>query len=378
MNATASVAEEQEARIEGFARRVPMKRAGSVDDIANAILFLASDEAAYITRPGDRRRRGVSGPMNYETILYEVADRTATITFNRPEIAQRGEPRRWTGELRDAYARAEADDDVWTIIVTANGRAFCSGADVEGVPDDGKVPHEGRYLSHFREWEAPQEATPPFRSMAKPIIVAVNGICCGAGLDLVTTGDIAIASDRAQFFDPHVSIGLVSGREMVRVARTIPINVAMRMALLGKQERLSAQRAFELGLITEVVEHDQLADPRLRDRRHGQPERAARGARAPASPSARASGSRSTKPSCSPRRSASGCCTPTTPTKGRARSSSTATRMEVRVSDVTYETIQYEVDADDRVATITLNRPEALNAFNRQMCEEIRDVVARR
>ena len=162
------------------------------------------------------------------------------------------------GELRDAYARAEADDDVWTILVTANGRAFCSGADVEGVPDDGKVPHEGRYLSHFREWEAPQEATPPFRSMAKPIIVAVNGICCGAGLDLVTTGDIAIASDRAQFFDPHVSIGLVSGREMVRVARTIPINAAMRMALLGKQERLSAQRALELGLITEVVEHDQL------------------------------------------------------------------------------------------------------------------------
>ena len=78
-------------------------------------------------------------------------------------------------------------------------------------------------------------------------------------LDLVTTGDIAIASDRAQFFDPHVSIGIVSGREMVRLARTIPVNVAMRMALLGKQERMSAQRAFDLGLITEVVEHDQLA-----------------------------------------------------------------------------------------------------------------------
>ena len=58
--------------------------------------------------------------------------------------------------------------------------------------------------------------------MAKPIIVGVNGICCGAGMDLVTTGDIAIASDRAQFFDPHVSIGLVSGREMVRIARTLP------------------------------------------------------------------------------------------------------------------------------------------------------------
>ena len=201
--------------------------------------------------------------MTYDTILYAVEDRTAVITFNRPDRLNAVNLTMGT-ELRDAYARAEADDDVWTLVVTGNGRAFCAGADVEGVPDDGRVPHHGRYLSHFREWDAPQEATPPFRSMAKPIIVGVNGICCGAGLDLVTTGDIAIASDRAEFFDPHVSIGLASGREMVRVARTIPVNVAMRMAIMGKQERMSAQRAFDVGLITEVVEHDALGD-RLRE-----------------------------------------------------------------------------------------------------------------
>ena len=147
-----------------------MKRVGSVDDIANAILFLASDEAG--TSPARRSivDGGYRGPMTYETILYEVADRTATITFNRPDRSTRS-ARRWTRELRDAYARAEADDDVWTIVVTGTGRAFCAGADVDGVPDDGRVPYDGRYLSHFREWEAPQEATPPFRSMAKPIIV---------------------------------------------------------------------------------------------------------------------------------------------------------------------------------------------------------------
>ena len=128
------------------------------------------------------------------------------------------------------------------------------------VRDDGKIPFDGRYLSRFHEWDAPQEATPPFRQMAKPIIVGVNGICCGAGMDLVTTGDIAIASEQAQFFDPHVSIGLVSGREMVRVARALPLNVAMRMAIMGRQERLSAARLYELGLITEVVEHDALGD----------------------------------------------------------------------------------------------------------------------
>jgi enoyl-CoA hydratase/carnithine racemase len=190
--------------------------------------------------------------MTYETILYDVEDRIATITFNRPE-RYNAVNRQMVKELNDAYYRAEHDDQVWTLIVTATGRAFCSGADVEGIPADGKVPHEGSYLSQYHEWEAPQEATPPFRTMAKPIVVAVNGICCGAGMDLVTTGDISIASEDATFFDPHVSIGLVSGREMVRVARTLPVNVAMRMALLGKHERLSAQRAYELGFVTEVV-----------------------------------------------------------------------------------------------------------------------------
>jgi len=195
--------------------------------------------------------------VSYETILYEVENRIATITFNRPDRLN-AVSLLMIRELNDAYARAEGDDDVWTLIITANGRAFCSGADVETIPEDGKVPYEGRYLSQYHEWEAPQEATPPFRTMAKPIVVAVNGICCGAGMDLVTTGDISIAAEDATFFDPHVSIGVVSGREMVRVARTLPINVAMRMALLGKHERMSAQRAYELGFITEVVAPDQL------------------------------------------------------------------------------------------------------------------------
>jgi enoyl-CoA hydratase/carnithine racemase len=197
--------------------------------------------------------------MSYETIRYEVADRVATITFDRPDRLN-AINEQMIAELGDAYARAEGDDAVWTLVVTGAGRAFCSGADVEKISPDGKVPHVGRYLSRYHEWEAPQEATPPFRSMAKPIVVAVNGICAGAGMDLVTTGDITIASDDAEFFDPHVSIGLVAGREMVRVARTLPVNVAMRMALMGRQERLSAQRAYELGFVTELVPRDRLLD----------------------------------------------------------------------------------------------------------------------
>jgi enoyl-CoA hydratase/carnithine racemase len=197
--------------------------------------------------------------MSFETIIYEVSDRVATITFDRPDQLNAVSPL-MVRELREAYDRAERDDAVWTIVVTGSGRAFCAGADVGEIPDDGRVIYEEPYLTTYPQWEAPQEATPPFRTMTKPVLCAVNGLCCGAGLDLVTTSDIAIASDRAEFFDPHVSIGLVSGREMVRLARSLPFNVAMRLALMGKHERMSAARAYELGLVTEVVEHDRLLE----------------------------------------------------------------------------------------------------------------------
>jgi enoyl-CoA hydratase/carnithine racemase len=197
--------------------------------------------------------------VDFDTILYEVEDRTAVITLNRPDRLNALSPE-MIAELREAYAAAEADEAVWTLVVTGNGRAFCSGAAVTEISPDGRVIYDEPYLTTYPQWEAPQEGTPPFRTMTKPIITAVNGLCCGAGLDWVTTGDIAIASDQAEFFDPHVSIGLVSGREMVRLARVLPTNIAMRLALTGRHERMSAQRAYELGMISEIVEHDVLLE----------------------------------------------------------------------------------------------------------------------
>ncbi|MEZ0365069.1 enoyl-CoA hydratase/isomerase family protein [Mycobacterium sp. pUA109] len=195
----------------------------------------------------------------FDTIKYEVDGHTATITLNRPEALNALSPHMIT-ELRAAYQEAENDDRVWLLIVTGTGRAFCTGADVKAIPGDGKVINERPYLSSYEQWEAPQEGTPPFRTMAKPVLAAINGICCGAGLDWVTTGDIVIASAQATFFDPHVSIGLVAGREVVRLARVLPRSVALRMAMMGKHERMSAQRAYELGMISEVVEHDRLLE----------------------------------------------------------------------------------------------------------------------
>lgn len=200
--------------------------------------------------------------MDYKTIKTEQRGKTLCITLNRPD---KHNAISWEmeHEIGDAFRKAEADENVWTIIVTGAGnKALCTGADVSSgrATTNGIVNRGEPLLKDMRQWETPQEASPPYLQMAKPIICAVNGMCAGAGLDLVTTCDIAIAADTASFFDPHVSIGIVSGREMVRVARVLPLNIAMRMALTGKHERLSAQRAYELGMVSEVVPYEKLMD----------------------------------------------------------------------------------------------------------------------
>jgi enoyl-CoA hydratase/carnithine racemase len=197
--------------------------------------------------------------MQFDTLLWEQREHAVCISLNRPQ-ALNSISRHMEKELRQAYKTAEEDPEVWTIIITGVGRALCTGADVSQVDDSRAYgfPKSEPVLGSYEHWDAPQEATPPYLTMTKPVICAVNGIACGAGLDLVTTSDIAIAADDATFFDPHVSIGLVSGREMVRVARALPLNVAMRMALLGKHERMSAQRAYDLGMVSELVPSEKL------------------------------------------------------------------------------------------------------------------------
>ncbi len=202
----------------------------------------------------------------YSTIDLEVRGRTACVTLDRPDRLNAINDL-MISEVNDAYRRVEDDGEIWTVIITGRGRALCVGADVQKAHEHNDevylpgIDTQGdAVLSSLRQWDAPQEATPPWLQMTKPIICAVNGLCCGAGLDLVTTSDIPIASDQASFFDPHVSIGLASGREVVRLARSLPLAVAMRMSLLGKHERMDVQRAFDLGLVTEIVPHAQLLD----------------------------------------------------------------------------------------------------------------------
>jgi len=196
--------------------------------------------------------------MSYETVQFEIADRVATITLNRPERLN-AMNQRMKDDLRECWQRVKDDPDVWVAIVTGAGRSFSSGADVESLATDGFYrPDAWRQLCRHEGIRA--LPTPRRMHVHKPVICAVNGVVAGVSLDFVTEADIPIASDKASFVDPHVSIGYVSSHEMVNMARRVPVAVCLRMALLGSQERMNAQRAYEVGLVTEVVPHDKLME----------------------------------------------------------------------------------------------------------------------
>jgi enoyl-CoA hydratase/carnithine racemase len=200
--------------------------------------------------------------MEGKTVLFEVNDRVATITLNRPERLN-AMNRELRDELRQAWLRVKSDPEIWCAIVTGAGRGFSTGADVEALASGGleKRDRWNELSIHERTRVLPY----PRRLMVhKPVIAAVNGVAAGASLDLVTEADIPIASERAEFLDPHVSIGHASSHEMVNMARRVPVAWCLRLALLGKHERWSAEQALRIGLVTEVVPHEQLM-PRARE-----------------------------------------------------------------------------------------------------------------
>ena len=98
---------------------------------------------------------------------------------------------------------------------------------------------------HFTAWH---------QQVWKPVITAVNGICAGGGFHWVADADIVIAASDAQFFDPHVSVGQVVAIEAIGLLRKMPAEAVMRMAFMGRYERMSAERAYELGMISQIVD----------------------------------------------------------------------------------------------------------------------------
>jgi (E)-benzylidenesuccinyl-CoA hydratase len=180
---------------------------------------------------------------------YELDGHVATITYNRPESlnAINAEMR---GALNEAFGRFRDDEDAWVAIVTGAGPAFCAGGDVK----DG-AGAAGQFAGTF--WEKPTVNS--FESgweIFKPVIAAVNGYCLGYGLTLVTWCDFVIASERAEFGFPEVRLGVPTIVGAIRLPSRINWQFAMELLLTG--ERISAERAREIGLAGWVVPHDEL------------------------------------------------------------------------------------------------------------------------
>jgi enoyl-CoA hydratase/carnithine racemase len=185
----------------------------------------------------------------YETLIVERRGGVGWLEFNRPEVGNAMNAA-MLDELERAWRELDADPDVRVIVNTGAGRAFQTGLDVVELAQS---PDALREQSR-RTKRAELRLSAWHNQVWKPVIAAVNGVCAGGGLHFVADADIVIASSNATFLDPHVSIGQVTAFEAIALVRKSPMEPIMRMALTGRHERLSAARAYELGILSQVVD----------------------------------------------------------------------------------------------------------------------------
>ncbi len=179
--------------------------------------------------------------MPYATVIYTKKDHVAHITLNRPEV-NNIISQQLARELDDVCRQINQDDDIYVAIITGAGdRAFCSGSELE-------QPEFGRHYS-------PASA---IAGIDRPVIAAINGDALGQGLELALSCDIRLASQQAQLGFPQIAVGLMpmdGGTQ--RLPRIVGKGKAMELILTG--EIISAEEAFEIGLVNKVVAEENLA-----------------------------------------------------------------------------------------------------------------------
>jgi E-phenylitaconyl-CoA hydratase len=198
--------------------------------------------------------------MDFETLLYDVDDGVATLTLNRPDKYNAFNTA-MALELVEAWEAVKTDPQVVCVIVTGAGdRSFCTGMDVADVAS-GDASKTGELSRQEAPWN---NLTAIQNQCWKPVIPAVNGMVNGGGLHFIADSDLIVCAEHATFFDTHVKVGLIAGLEPVSLARRIPLEAVLRMALLGGGERMTAAEALALGLVGEVVPKEQVM-PRARE-----------------------------------------------------------------------------------------------------------------
>ena len=176
------------------------------------------------------------------TVNFEIRDRIAIITLNRPE-ARNAVSQQLAEDLEAAIDRLEADDALWIGILCGNGPAFCAGADLKAIASgEARLTTErGGFAGLVR------------RVRTKPLIAAVEGPAVAGGTEIVLSCDLVVASTTACFGLPEVKRSLVANAGgLFRLPRALPVNVAMEMALTG--DDLNAEAAHRHGLVNRLVQ----------------------------------------------------------------------------------------------------------------------------
>jgi len=191
--------------------------------------------------------------MEFETLLYHEDDGIAYVTLNRPEV-QNCFNMKMIEELASVWEAMRWNDAVRVAILTGAGdQAFCTGFDRNDIPFD--VPWDP-----FTYDDPGLSIGPRVNRLWKPVIAAVNGTAAAGAFYLLGQVDFIIAADHATFVEPHVTYTMPAVFEPIELLAKMPFGEVMRMVLMGAAERLSARRAYEVGLVSEVVPAEELMD----------------------------------------------------------------------------------------------------------------------
>ncbi len=201
---------------------------------------------------------------DYETLLYRVEDGVAWLSLNRPQV-RNAISQQMQDEMRDAWRTIRYDADVRCVVLTAEGDHFCTGIDRnEAISDDATdAIAEGNFPGYPTPWmydDPGRDIGPKARDCWKPVIAAVQGMACGGAFYMLGEVEFIIAADDATFFDPHVTYGMTAAFEPIQMLQKMPFQEIMRMSLLGAAERMTAERAREVGLVTEVAPRAELLE----------------------------------------------------------------------------------------------------------------------
>ncbi|HXN85298.1 MAG TPA: enoyl-CoA hydratase/isomerase family protein [Candidatus Binataceae bacterium] len=191
--------------------------------------------------------------MDFKTIIYDSREHVAKITINRPE-RMNGYDEQMVKEMIAAIDLARQDDNIRVLVITGTGRAFCAGGDISPKPEH-PSRFRGHAMGHMLEMrEGFHQLVLSLHRFDKPVIAAINGAAVAGGLTLALSCDFRIASDQARLGDTALKFALLCDEGGAFLfPRVMGLDRALKMTLLS--EVYDAKKAYELGLVTEVVPH---------------------------------------------------------------------------------------------------------------------------